>query len=371
MPLAALAAELLLTIAEELPLHDVSSLLRTNRRLNTLLTPHLYTRAKTLLVPAPPRGGVQDPEPLLNNLARLGRIRSVTHLLNAGASPTIGAPPALYTAAEAGQADMVSLMIAHHTARTQGVAVCRVACQTYNSGRSPLHIAAQCGHDATVRVLLEADFSVMQQTEDGATPLVLAITNAHVQVVQTLLEYGASPNVDVGGMAVSAARRKPLIHWIVKNAFVLKVLRGSDLLPILRLLIDYGADVDSRDGYRATPLHSAAKSGDGIELGLLLQSTPESKKAGGKLVHSQIVALLIERGADVNARDQGGRTPLHNAAEFQDVEMVRMLLEAGAKRKVLNGAGKTPVWLASANVWPRGSGDIVKLLEDCSIGPGE
>ncbi|KAH0606856.1 uncharacterized protein H6S33_003690 [Morchella sextelata] len=368
MPLSALAAELLLLVADELSLHDVSSLLRTNRPLNALLTPHLYTRAKTLILP--PRDDLQNPEPLLNNLARLGRIRSVTHLLNAGASYTSGAPPALYTAAEHGQEEIVSLMIAYHTARTEGVAV-HVACQTHNYGRSALHTAAENGHDATVRVLLEAGFSEMQQAQDGATPLVLAVRNAHVQVVRTLLEYGASPNVVVGGMAVAAARKKPLIHWVVENAFAVRVLRGLDFLPVLRLLLDYGADVLSRDGYRATPLHSAAKSGEGVSAGLFLRSLGEGMKAGGKLVHSQIVALLIERGADCNARDQGGRTPLHNAAEFQDVGVVRMLLEAGAEREAVNGSGKTPVWLASANGWPRSSGEIVKLLEDWSIGPGE
>jgi hypothetical protein len=53
------------------------------------------------------------------------------------------------------------------------------------------------------------------------------------------------------------------------------------------------------------------------------------------------------------------------------VGVVRMLLEAGAEREAVNGSGKTPVWLASANGWPRSSGEIVKLLEDWSIGPGE
>ncbi|KAI5844043.1 ankyrin repeat-containing domain protein [Morchella snyderi] len=369
MPLSALAAELLFLIADELSLHDVASILPANHHLNSILTPYLYTRAKTLLVPRPPRDNSPDPEPLLNSLARRGHTRPITHLLHAGASSTSGAPPALYTAAEVGRAEVVSLMAAHHIARAGGVAI-HVACQTYNEGRSPLHVAVERGHDAVVRALLEAGFSVMQQTEGGATPLELAVRNAHVQVMRTLLEDGASPNVPVGRIGntvVTAARSKLLIHWVVENASALSALRGMDLLPVLRLLLDYRADIHSRDGYRATPLHIAAKCGEALSPGMFL--LPESLKARGRLARDQITSLLIERGADCNARDQGGKTPLHNAVESQNVGLVRMLLEAGADKEVMSWAGKTPVMLASTRGWVR-TAEVVKLLEDWSIGAG-
>ena len=63
-------------------------------------------------------------------------------------------------------------------------------------------------------------------------------------------------------------------------------------LDICRLLIDKGAQVEAKDSDGWTPLHSAALRG-----------------------HVEIVRLLCDRGADVEARDNGGRRPLHRAVQ--------------------------------------------------------
>lgn len=84
-------------------------------------------------------------------------------------------------------------------------------------------------------------------------------------------------------------------------------------------LIDQGADLEAKDTYGGTPLHNRAASGRG-----------------------QIGALLA-RGGDVHARDNEGDTPLHKAARFANAEGVRQLLERGADKAAVNAYGRTPL----------------------------
>ena len=64
--------------------------------------------------------------------------------------------------------------------------------------------------------------------------------------------------------------------------------------------------------------------------------------------HVAVADLLIERGADVEAKATDGHTPLHMAAREGDAEMVQRLLEAHANPNSVNNAGQTPADLALA-----------------------
>jgi succinate dehydrogenase flavin-adding protein (antitoxin of CptAB toxin-antitoxin module) len=106
---------------------------------------------------------------------------------------------------------------------------------------------------------------------------------------------------------------------------------------IVQLLLDRGADVKAATEDGRTPLHWASARG-----------------------HLEVALLLLDRGADVKAADEDGRTPLHWASARGPLEVVQLLLDRGADVKAATKVGWTPLHWASA----RGPLEVVQLLLD-------
>jgi len=111
---------------------------------------------------------------------------------------------------------------------------------------------------------------------------------------------------------------------------------GQDEPELAELLIDRGADVAAKNDMGMTPLHIAQ--------------------------YGSIVEVLVRRGADVNARAQNGWTPLHvQAQEGEDtgaLEVMEALLKAGADPNLTDEEGNTPLTCAREREEP----EKVKLL---------
>ena len=84
-------------------------------------------------------------------------------------------------------------------------------------------------------------------------------------------------------------------------------------------LVDRGADVDARDVNQRTPLHYACDKG-----------------------HMEVAMALVDRGADVDARDVNQRTPLHLACRNGHMEVAMSLVKKGANVFVVNSNGNKP-----------------------------
>ena len=120
-------------------------------------------------------------------------------------------------------------------------------------------------------------------------------------------------------------------------------LRSGDLDGVRRAAAR-GARADARQGSleNKTALHMAAARG-----------TPES------------IRLLVELGADVNARDSAGETPLSMAAFRGRADVVRALLAAHAQPETRSKAGWTPLMAAASE----GHTEVVKLLLQAGASP--
>lgn len=106
---------------------------------------------------------------------------------------------------------------------------------------------------------------------------------------------------------------------------------------VARLLLNNGADSEaiSNNDMEARPLHSAAAAED-----------------------TSAAFLLIDHGAEVNSRQHGGWTPLHAAAQNGDIELISALISAGAEVDAVDDQGLTPADLARE----KGHDDVLVLL---------
>ncbi len=116
---------------------------------------------------------------------------------------------------------------------------------------------------------------------------------------------------------------------------------------IARLLIEHGADVNARTDGESTPLHLAVANGH-LDIARLLIEKGADVNDGGLLHsaaangHLDVARLLVEKGADVNARNEGGRTALHSAIAGGHLDIARLLIEHGADAEARDGQGRTP-----------------------------
>ncbi|ETM03608.1 hypothetical protein F442_00214 [Phytophthora nicotianae P10297] len=214
---------------------------------------------------------------------------------------------------------------------------------------TPLHCAVSTGQLEAVRWLLLRGASARtlarsSYRSDRVPPLFLA---EHPDVVRELLVHGADPLAvpDPGFMNTLTALQ-------------LAYLRGN--YAVAQELEEWGGDV------ALTPFHSAAGRNDVLavrkflrkktdvdclgELGYvgLNRRTPLHWAAvSGAL---EVVDLLVEAGADPNFQDARGRTPLHWAARLNRTDVLRSLLDAGADPKLVDLDYMTPLMCAASGL---------------------
>ncbi len=207
------------------------------------------------------------------------------------------------------------------------------------------------GEPAKVRYLVEHGADVNAKSQTGRTALMLAaMQNGSDEIVNLLLAKGADPlAADKDGMN-----------------FLLAASSGANPHQV-GIALDRGADPNSRDEVRMTPLMNAAANGDVASVRLLLAhhadvNAVSSAESSGKVKNGaiqlgkftalslaasygppQVVKLLLDAGAKTDPVDVRGMTALHYAvsSERQDPEIVKMLLKAGVDPKVKTAGGET------------------------------
>lgn len=169
-----------------------------------------------------------------------------------------------------------------------------------NSGKTPLHYAAEKGPPALVKFLIDNGAKVNEKDEYGQTPLHQATKEGHKEIVKILIDSGADVNIQ-------GESNRPPLFWPIVN--------GNK--EIVQILLNNGANVNVQDSSYRTPFQWAVT------------------------YNREGIAILL-----INTKGENGWTPLHWAVHNAKTSMVRLLLKKGARVDIKDDQGKTPVDIA-------------------------
>ncbi|KAG8170919.1 hypothetical protein JTE90_014770 [Oedothorax gibbosus] len=251
-----------------------------------------------------------------------------------------------------------------------------------------------------IRTLLRRDSSSINQVLGGKAPLHRVLkgpSHGPASIVKLLLEYGANPNLR------DYKQHSPLLMTLVRKDR-LEVVRelvaaGARIHPrgelplctlrvfldaqaevgLVEMLIQAGADFNVDTSYERTPVYSAFqyKDKDDVErMKALLDSSGVDLKIrnpwNATVLHELIIGAyepplgfieyLLDRGLDVDAVDDFGMTPMHEAAKRGWPSVVNLLLKRGASLYRRNNEGETTLSIA---VSYRHGFHFIKLLLNC------
>jgi ankyrin repeat protein len=252
-------------------------------------------------------------------------------------------------------------------------------------GLTALILAARQGARASGEQLVDAGAAIdAAEPQYGFTSLQTAIFNGHYAFATMLLEKGANPN---DGSLYIAIEMRNLAHY-TNRPNPPDSEDGVSHLDVVTLLLAKGADpnqpytktVPPRQAQGninvapgATPLHRAVRAVDLAAVRLLVDaganpshalkdgSTPlmaaaglgaprggdeEVTEAGDRNDPVEVMKILVEKGADVNAANDLGMTPMHYAVQRGSERSIEYLAGKGARFDVKNKQGRTPAELA-------------------------
>ncbi|KAK7495366.1 hypothetical protein BaRGS_00013305 [Batillaria attramentaria] len=156
-----------------------------------------------------------------------------------------------------------------------------------NDGETPLHVAIQGGHEELMKFLLEKRADVEAKDNKGFTPLHLACSLDKHDAMHLLFAKGA---------IVNTKAKDDVTPLHTASCYGFKY--------VLDELLRAGAEVDAKDVNGMTPLHWACKS--------------------GKL---ESIQMLLKWEADINAKAKDGTTPLHVACQYGQEKVMKILLQ--------------------------------------------
>lgn len=216
---------------------------------------------------------------------------------------------------------------------------------------NPLITAIIANNYECVEILIESGADLNFSNYDKS-PLAVAINRNNYEIAKLLYNKGAKINYyDSKGNTPLHVAIKEKNYFLVdiftqereyvniynknSNTPLNFALSNNSEIEIIKLLVNRGADVNLKNEYGVSPLHKA-----------ILLGSPE------------IVELLVDKGANVNDEKWYGFFPLHDAVMENNVDIVKILVHSGAKIDVFNWQNNTPLDLA----FQKKNIEIVRIL---------
>lgn len=199
--------------------------------------------------------------------------------------------------------------------------------------------AVKRGDAEAVERLLDADPKLLRASEKNISAIMLALYHGQPAIARLFVERGAELTFheacalgDGERVMAMLAADPSLLNSKSPDGFPAIGLPIFFRQPdVARYLIEQGADVSAPadNPMRVAPVHAAAAACD-----------------------RETLLMLLERGADANAKQQLDYTPMHTAASRGDIETAKLLLRFGASPNSLGADGQTPGDVATSHSHP-------------------
>ncbi len=231
---------------------------------------------------------------------------------------------------------------------------------------TPLHEAAASGNVTALAALLDTETNLEARNELAMTPLQVAVLHGHLAAAALLVDKGAKVNVrDPAGNTLLhqillqdqlIIYDRPPTNWLARvgqdssKQLYLKYLTvgqneqgPNPLLQAASFLLASGADATATNnaGETAMQLISDGKTGRGV---FFFDND-----------RTELLQLLGEHGGNVDVRDADGNTALHRLSggfyDISKVEQMASLIASGANVNATNNLGQTPLHVAAEKIW--------------------
>ena len=308
----------------------------------------------------------------------------VERLLDAGANPNTaiatGETPVM-TCASTGSAAAVSMLIARGA---------DVNAKEPAQNQTALMWAASERHPDVVKVLIDKGADLQARTKKGFSALHFAAREGDIETARLLLAAGMDINIRsqpagggarIGGPSYEAS--------ISAGSTPLLVATVRAHVPMALFLLEQGADPNASDA-GMTPLHWAVGTWESGEANPVFGFTDAMSGIPQRKAKVDLVKALLARGADPNKpmtqrppgfagghTDVIGATPFLLASAAADMEMMRLLLDAGANPKIATKSNMTAIAAATgvnrvqgeSNVTETQALEVVKFLLELGVDP--
>ncbi|KAJ5319622.1 uncharacterized protein N7506_012326, partial [Penicillium brevicompactum] len=240
-------------------------------------------------------------------------------------------------------------------------------------------------------ILLEKGADLTIVNNDRWTPVNIASSNGHLEVVKLLLEKGADPKTanNAGWTPVNSASEHGH-HKIIKlllekradaktasnNGWTpVNIASSNGHLEVVKLLLEKGADPKTTNNAEWTPVNSTSEHGHHEIIKLLLEKRVDLTIANNdewtpvnttsQNGHLEVVKLILKKETDLAIASNNRWTPVNITLLNGHLKVVKFLLEREADPKTANNTRWTPVNIASQN----GHLEVVKLLLENGADP--